>query len=86
MALSFTLCVPREFTVGRLALRANHGASKWSFSCYRKLLSKRDFEPANAAVRALPKYMIRAPKLWLAFAAALIPGSELNRKTIARQN
>ena len=60
MALSFTLCVPPEFTAGHRALLANHDASKWSFSRYRKLLSKKGFEPASAAARVLRNFTILA--------------------------
>jgi hypothetical protein len=62
MARSFTPCAPREFTVGRPALLANHDASKWSFSHYRKLLNKKDFERASVAARVLRKFTILGPR------------------------
>jgi hypothetical protein len=83
MALSFTLCVPPEFTAGRPALLANHDASKWSFSRYQKLLSKKGFEPASAAARVLRNLTILGPNPWRVFAAGLIHRSELNLKTMA---
>jgi hypothetical protein len=83
MALSFTPCVLREFTAGRPALLANHDASKWCSSPYRKQLSKKDFEPAGAAGRVLPRFTILARKQWHAFAGGSIRRSELNLKTIA---
>jgi hypothetical protein len=83
MALSFTLCDPPEFTAGHRALLANHDASKWSFSLYQKLLSKKGFEPASAAARVLRNFTILAERPWRVFAAGLIRRSELNLKTIA---
>jgi hypothetical protein len=81
-ALSSTLCVPREFTAGRPVLLANQDASKWSFSRYQKLLSKKGFELASAATRVLRNLTMLGPRPWRVFAAGLIHRSELNLKTI----